>query len=120
MFSIQQDTFPLDIYINNVKINFTNEVLDLGIIFDNRLTFRPHILTIVKKLKIRPGIVLRNMYYLKCNRIKQIIFFNFILPIIDYGIIIWASAAPSNIKLVNNILEKAKSLLFKQIPVCPV
>lgn len=54
---------------------------------------------------MRKGIIYTNNYCLKSNRI---IFNTFFLPIIGYGITIWASAAPSYLRQVNNVFEKIR------------
>lgn len=116
MINSLRHSLPFNLFIDNLKIKFVDEVSDLGILFDRKLTFFPHILNIIKKLKMRKGIIYRNNYYLKSSRIKFIIFNTFFLPIIDYGITIWASAAPSYLRQINNVFERIRHLLSPYNP----
>lgn len=47
-YSFRQSS-PFDLFINNLKIKVTDEVSDLGILFDRKLTFFLQILNIIKK-----------------------------------------------------------------------
>lgn len=54
---------PKPLLIENERIELVSEIKDLGILFDDKLSFRSHLNNIIKKLNIRLGIVARNIYY---------------------------------------------------------
>ena len=79
------------VYINNKKLNKVNQIRYLGILFDNKLTFREHInyieekctkliFTLARSAKITWG--------LKHKALKTI-YSGVILPIILYGAAVW-------------------------------
>jgi hypothetical protein len=97
----------------NIVSNYSNSLLDanldcvdkyrdLGVIIDNRLTFKPHILEIVSKAKQRISLIFRT--FLTRDSIFLVKSFkSFILPIVDYCSQIWTPYLIHDILLIESI-----------------
>lgn len=106
-------TSPKDIYISQHKISRLYSKSDLGVIFDDKLSFDYHFIALVKKLRIRQGILYRNIKYVKSVHRRILLFYAFIISIIDYGIVIWSSLAKTKLIYLNSILQNIKNIFFK-------
>jgi hypothetical protein len=81
----------IEIYINNKKLNQVNKLRHLGIIFDNKLTFREHITHIEEKctkLIFSLAKSAKIMWGLKHKALKTI-YTAPILSLILYGTLVW-------------------------------
>ena len=87
---------------------------DLGILIDNKLTWSHHINHI--KLKISKGITkLTKLRTFVSRETLRILFFTFIQPHIDYGLLIWGGAMASNLKPIQSKLKEAiRMMSFKK------
>ena len=88
--------------IRNIAIEDTSEAKDLGIIIDNRLQFSAHCANKVKKASV----VLHFLF--TCFSSQNISFMikmyrTFVLPILDYGSVIYNPRAAKNIRLLESI-----------------
>ena len=88
---------PISLKINNTHIEEKQFVKYLGVIIDNKLSWKQHIENIRLKLSKANGI----LYYLRkftdIRTLKQI-YFSLIHPYLNYGILCWASSPTSNLK----------------------
>lgn len=98
--------------IDQEEIQIVKEVNDLGITFDHKLSFRSHIYKIILNMKKKLGIVSRNLYYLPTLKIRKLIFHNFFLLLVNYGLPVWASAMATHLNQLNRVLSKTKKILF--------
>ena len=119
--------FPLPpILINNIPISFNYTFKLLGIIIEFKLTWKPHIQAVQKKISSACGILfnLRN----KINRdVAKTIYYTIAFPYIHYCNIIWGGSYQTFIgklfitqkKLVRCIMRKRRDTpsnpLFKQL-----
>ena len=85
----------------------------LGIFIDSTLTWNNHIKHV--NLKIAKGIgIIAWLRYLSCDVIRSL-FFSFVQPYIDYGVVNWGSAPCNNLNVVRRSLDKAiRVMLFKR------
>lgn len=77
-----------------------------------KLSFVNHIDTVIIKLKIKYGILYRNLHYITSYEARKIVFFAFIVSLIDYAIVIWASAPESHLLILERSFSQVKNLLF--------
>ena len=77
--------------INDIELDYTDNIKDLGIIFDNKLTFRDHIFSIISKAKKSLWLI---KYYTKnFNNINAIIqlYNSIVKSILMFGSVVWTT-----------------------------
>lgn len=76
-------------FINNMPVTRVNEIRDLGIIFDCKLTFYSYIDHVISRSFKMLGFVLRSSKELSVHKIK-ILCCAIVRSIIEYGSVVWA------------------------------
>ena len=85
----------------------------LGILIDNKLSWNCHIKHVNLKISKGIGILTKLRRYLS-KGVLRTLFYAFVQPHIDYGLLVWGSATPSNLKPIKKNLQKAvRKILFK-------
>lgn len=108
IYTTKRNYKPQDITINNKKIILDNSAKYLGILIDNKLTWKPHIIQKRNQIKNK----FRQLYWLLGNKSKLsiqnklLIYKSTIKPIWTYGIQIWGTAAKSNIDIIQRLQSK--------------
>jgi hypothetical protein len=104
----------INIAIDNQILEEKNSTKYLGVIFDKKLSWEPHISMVNKKIYRGTGIICKLRHYLSENLIKNI-YNAFIQPHIDYGLLAWGSATTTQLKKVAVATNKTIRLLnFKE------
>lgn len=98
--------------INGVKINKSNQEKYLGLILDEKLTWRPHIENIKSKIIPLTGALRRISSYLP-KQIKYHLYNSLVKPHLDYLVPVWGSSADSNIKQLQISQNKLIKALFQ-------
>lgn len=96
--------FPSRYFINATSIENVDEMKDLGIIFDSKMTFKPHIDEIILKSKRVSALSFERELHAPQLNLKIIC--TYLLPIIEYAPLIWFP------QLKNVITQLEKSLRF--------
>ena len=101
---------------NNYKIGNSNLVSDttekdLGITFDNQLTFAKHINQICAKANSRVGIIKKNFATLNIQNVR-LLHKSLVRPILEYGSVIWSPHLRKDIME----LEKVQKRVTKLVP----
>ncbi|CAG9781741.1 unnamed protein product [Diatraea saccharalis] len=76
-------------HIHNVALKRSEVVKDLGIIFDQKLTFIPQLDNVVQKASRMLGFVIRNGKVFKDTHTKIILYNSLVRSILEYGIVVW-------------------------------
>lgn len=76
-------------FINNRRIQTVDQIKDLGMIFDRKLTFKTHIKNVVIKLNQQIAAARRFAKEIGSRRIILNIFKQYLIPLHDYGSIFW-------------------------------
>ena len=87
------------IEINNTKIKRVNEVVFLGVVLDENLSWKPHILHISRKISKSIRIIYKSNFFLPKSCLR-ILYFSLIYPYLHYCILVWGSTYQSNLKRV--------------------
>ena len=74
--------------MDETKLRVVNAENDLGIIFDNELSFKEHINSKVKKANALTGMIRRSFVFLDKDMFKQL-FTSIVRPHLEYGASIW-------------------------------
>ena len=99
-------TIKLNIKIMGEQLKEKGFTKYLGILIDNKLTWPHHINPI--KLKISKGIViLTKLKRFLSRETLRMLFFTFIQPHVDYGLLIWGGATASDLKPIQSKLKEA-------------
>lgn len=107
-FSLRPHNCPA-VSINNIIIPHSTEVKYLGLTFDRRLTWSPHLKDKRKKLNSRLHLLRPLLRSNLTLSIKITLYKALLQPIWTYGIVIWGSAKPSNkrtIQAFQNICQR--------------
>ena len=101
-------SFP-NVVLNNCIIDPVNEVKILGVTIDEKLTFEKHLRSVARSASSRLGLMRRARYFFDSDFVS-ICFWSFILPVLEYGSTVWASAAQCHLALLDSIVHRAISL----------
>ena len=96
-----------EIKIRNQLISRSKTQKFLGILVDERLTFKEHIDKTCKRVSSGIGIIKKLKKFISSN-ILQKIYNAIIYPHIIYGVEAWGSSSKVGIKRLNNLINKAK------------
>jgi hypothetical protein len=91
-----EQSYDINIKINNEKLDRVNQTKFLGIILDSGCTWQPHIQYITKKIAKSIGILSLARQTLNKNTLIQL-YYSFIYPYLLYCNIIWGKAAATHI-----------------------
>ena len=116
-FTLRRLTCP-PIYFNNIPIPQTDEVQYLGMTFDRRLTWKPHIhrkrITLNKRLKLLTHLL---CYSSKLQLKQRLNIYTYLLkPIWAYGSQIYGTAKRMNIERIQQFQSKTLRLITKAPP----
>ena len=95
-----------DVYINGEPLEFNNEAKYLGVILDNKLTWRQHIENIKSKINKGLRILKKMRHFLKEDTLASL-FYAFLKPYIDYGSLTWGGTANTHLLKLKQTLNKA-------------
>lgn len=106
-----------EVFLNNIPIPSSQSVKYLGLIFDRRLTWGPHIKA--KKLALNER--LRSVKSLITNKhtklnTKLLIYKSLIKPMWTYGLQLWGNAKVSNVNKIQTVQNKILRLITKAPP----
>ena len=97
--------------MDETKLKTVYREEDLGIIFDNKLSFEEHINSKVKKANSLAGMLRRSFVHLDKAMFKQL-FTSIIRPHLEYGATIWNPHSKKLIVMIENVQRRAS----RQIP----
>lgn len=75
--------------IDRSPLNRTSVIRDLGILFDHKLSFVPHIESIISKAAKMLGFICRIMHRFSNQNTYQLLYFTYVRPLLEYGSQIW-------------------------------
>ena len=85
-----------------------NSEKDLGVIFNNTLSFEDHIVSKVKKANSMVGMIKRS--YLS-PEIFQTLYISFVRPHLEYGQAVWSPKLCKHINLIETVQRRATRLV---------
>ena len=85
----------------------------MGVLFDKTLSWMYHINHVNFKISRGKAILTKLRHYISKDTLRML-YFAFVQPNIDYGLIVWGSATPSTLKTIQtNIKKTIRKMLFK-------
>lgn len=113
-FSRSQVRTPTDYKLNNQQIQEVEEIKDLGITIDNKLTFNKHIERITLKAYRILGLITRTGRDFSNTYSLISLFSAMVLPILEYGTVIWSPFTDTSINKLERVQHKfCKNLLYR-------
>ena len=107
-----KDNHILNINIENTNIEIVTYYKFLGIIIDNKLTWKNHINYICNKI-LRILYIMKSIKHLVSSDILRTIYTSLIQPHLMYGIISWYNPDNNNTKRLNTLQKKAIRIISK-------
>ena len=110
LFEMKQNKKKLNLHfsINNVHSNRVKEVLFLGVILDERLSWNPQIQNVARKISKSIDIIYKSSFCLNKASLS-ILYYGLLYPYLQYCVSVWGSTHHSNcnrlITLQNNLQE---------------
>ena len=107
-----KQTDTIDIKMDGNTINEKESAKYLGLYFDNKLTFRHHVDHVLAKLRKGNAILAKLRHFVPKNNVKNV-YFAHIESHLNYGSIVWGSAAKYHIdKLISTQKKSIKIMNF--------
>lgn len=101
--------------INGVRIKDVTECRDLGVIFDHRLSFVPHIDRMIDSAKRTLAFVMRVCRQFSNAKVIQVLYLSLILPRLEYASLIWAPSFRNHINRIEAVNRRfLKFMSWKQ------
>ena len=101
----------INVNIEGVPINIVKETKFLGILLDNRLTWKSHTAYISKKIAKSIGILSRARKLLNRETLRQL-YFAFLYPYLNYCLIIWGNAPATTTFPIFKLQKRALRIVF--------
>ena len=111
-FSRKPCPFDLSLMLNNVKIETPKVTKYLGILIDDKLTFKSHIHHLESKLSRSVGIIARLKYFLPSSALINL-YFALIHSHLLYGLPVRASTCKTYLTKIRVLQNKAISIIFE-------
>lgn len=115
MISFTRRTDATKIYynylINNKLLNRSNVVRDLGVLFDSKITFHNHILSIIARTSNLLGFIFRSLKLFKKTETHLTLYYSYIRNIMEYGCQIWNPYYHLYTEKLENIQRKFTRML---------
>ena len=107
-------TYKPDIKIMGEHIKEKEFTKYLGVLIDKTLSWTYHINHVNLKISRGKAILTKLRHYVSKDTLCML-YFAFVQPNIDYGLIVWGSAMPSDLKPIQtNIKKTIRKMLFKK------
>ena len=91
----KHNEIPIKIFASNSIVTNTNSTKFLGLIIDNTLSWRDHVVELTSKLNKACYAIRTIKPYMSLN-VLRMIYFSYVHSVISYGIIFWGSSRYSN------------------------
>ena len=82
--------FPMQICINEQRIEQVKETVFLGVVLDEHLSWTPHISQVARTISKSIGVINRARFFLLKPCLKTL-YYCLVYPYLHYGIMVWGS-----------------------------
>lgn len=100
-----------------MKLSRVTEAKDLGIIFDSKLSFEPHVMHIVLKANSILGFLKRNSMDFKDPYTLKALFCSIVRPLLEYNCIIWNPTVKKLSDRIEGVQKKLFEICFEKISI---
>lgn len=103
-------------YINNQQLLNVDSILDLGVVFDNKLTFQLHIDFIMPKAYSMLAFVKRNSKEFTNPYTRKLLYVTFVRSKLEYGSIIWNPLYDVHSSRIERLQKKFLKFALVSVP----
>ena len=103
-------TLDISVVLNNHIIAQTKEVVFLGVILDENLSWKPHILNVSRKISKSIGIIYKSSFCLSAVSLRTL-YFSLVYPYLIYCITVWGSTYQTNLKRLITLQKKVIKII---------
>lgn len=113
-FTKKLDPLKYDYRLDNTILTRPNTIKDLGVLFDPKLTFIPHLTSLISSCYKTLGFILRNMKDLKKIETCKLLFRSLVISKLEYACIVWSPIYITHVTNLENIQRRfLKSLHYQ-------
>lgn len=94
-------------YIEDIPIQKVDEISDLGVVFDSRLSFSTHVERLKTRVVNMTITASRYVNEIHCHALMTKIVDTYIRPIIEYNSVVWRHIRPTLLKKLENVLHRS-------------
>ena len=103
------------LYVNDIPIKKVHAISFLGLLIDENLSWKPHMLTLLNKLRSSFGVISTLKYCLNVENLVQI-YHSLIESYLCYGILVWNHGNITIVKKMQQLCNKFISFINHKTP----
>ena len=107
-----KNTERINLKFNRAKLFETVKIKYLGLILDNRLSWKPHITELSKKLSRSVGMLYKIRSFCPLPVMRSL-YFSLFNSHLSYGLVAWGNANKIDIKRITSLQKKAIKAIYK-------
>ena len=104
--------FPMQVSINEQRIEQVKETVFLGVFLDEHLSWKPHISQVARKISKSIGVINRARFFLPKPCLKTL-YYCLVYPYLHYCIIVWGSAYKTNLRRLVSLQKRVIRIISK-------
>jgi len=108
----KRQTLDLSIRIDNNNIECVKETVFLGVILDEHLSWKPHILSVSRKISKSIGIIYKSSFCLPKTSLRSL-YYGLVYPYLIYCVSVWGSTYHCNLSRVIILQKKIIRIICK-------
>ena len=102
----------ISIQIDNNAIEHVKETVFLGVILDEHLPWKPHILSVSRKISKSIGIIYKSSFCLPKTSVRSL-YYSLVYPYLIYCVSVWGSTYQSNLNRIIVLQKKIIRIISK-------
>ena len=107
-----RQTLDIFIQIDNSVIERVKETVFLGVILDEHLSWKPHILSVSRKISKSIGIIYKSSFCLPKTSLRSL-YYSLVYPYLTYCVSVWGSTYQSNLNRIIILQKKIIRIISK-------
>ena len=102
----------INLFINNHEITQVSEIVFLGVVLDQHLSWKPQIAQVANKISKSLGIIYKSSFYLFKESMRTL-YFSLVYPYLYYCNLVWASTYQSNLHRIILLQKRVVRILSR-------
>ena len=113
LFTLSTVKRPGTVTLGQTPLKEENEVTYLGVTFDKRHTWRPHLEKAETRARLKLAMLrkLAGSNWGSNNRVLRTVYQGSIRPVLEYGSTAWSTSKKTNLKLLDNVQNQALRII---------
>ena len=108
----RRQTLDISMQIDNNAIKRVKETVFLGVILDEHLSCKPHILSVSRKISKSIGIIYKSSFCLPKTSLRSL-YYSLVYPYLIYCVSVWGSTYQSNLNRIIVLQKKIIRIISK-------